>query len=194
MTEYIDHKISLEKLHTYQGYSLQVFSSGRIKLSFHITHTNRVEYYGERPKRHQEAYRRQAKRSGAALPQHFALIDQLLATCRYNLIFRLHLKADNNSTADNAHVIVDTNAGLCHVILDQMHHQWELPNGVIQRLLSRTGPRNGAASCFNEYMPSYDHDWCDAHFLLSEYSEGYREPKRRPQAAQHTTHDPDLNF
>ena len=36
MTKYIDPKLSQESLETYQGYSLQVFTSGRIKLSVQI--------------------------------------------------------------------------------------------------------------------------------------------------------------
>ena len=35
MTKYFDPHLSQETLETYQGYSLQVFASGRIKLSFH---------------------------------------------------------------------------------------------------------------------------------------------------------------
>ncbi len=51
MTKYIDPKLSQETLETYQGYSLQVFTSGRIKLSFHKSHKDRVEYYAVKPKR-----------------------------------------------------------------------------------------------------------------------------------------------
>ena len=59
MTKYIDPKLSQEALETYQGYSLQVFTSGRIKLSFHKSHKShkyRVEYYAECPRRFKEAY------------------------------------------------------------------------------------------------------------------------------------------
>ena len=59
MTKYIDPKLSQEALETYQGYSLQVFTSGRIKLSFHKSHKDRVEYYAVKPKRSREAYKRQ---------------------------------------------------------------------------------------------------------------------------------------
>ena len=45
MTKYIDPKLSQDALETYQGYSIQVFTSGRIKLSFHKSHKDRVEYY-----------------------------------------------------------------------------------------------------------------------------------------------------
>ena len=44
MTKYIDPKLSQESLETYQGYSLQVFTSGRIKLSFHKNHKDRIEH------------------------------------------------------------------------------------------------------------------------------------------------------
>jgi hypothetical protein len=194
MNQHYDPRVCIETLKTYQGYSLQVFTSGRIKLSFHITHNNRLEYYCECPKRYREAYLRQASRSVGSLPEHFALVDQLLSECAYALTFRVHLKANNNATADNAHVVVDTDTSLCHVVLDQLHHQWELPTAVVQSLLGRTGPRTGAAACFNEYMPSYDHDWCDAHFHLNDYAHGYRAPKRHAQVSHSTVHDPDGDF
>ena len=41
---YLDNNFSSATLQTYQGYSLQVFASGRIKLSFHRSHNDRVEY------------------------------------------------------------------------------------------------------------------------------------------------------
>ena len=55
MTKYFDPYLSQEILETYQGYSLQVFASGRIKLSFHRSHKDRAEYYAVRPKRSGEA-------------------------------------------------------------------------------------------------------------------------------------------
>ena len=55
MTKYFDPNLSLEILETYQGYSLQVFASGRTKLSFHKSHRDRHEYYAEKPKRFREA-------------------------------------------------------------------------------------------------------------------------------------------
>ena len=47
---YLDNNFSPTTLQTYQGYSLQVFASGRIKLSFHRSPTDRVEYYGVKAK------------------------------------------------------------------------------------------------------------------------------------------------
>jgi hypothetical protein len=67
MNKYYDPNLSQETLETYQGYSLQVFTSGRIKLSFHITHRHRNEYYAVRPNRFREAYAKQHQRSQLAL-------------------------------------------------------------------------------------------------------------------------------
>ena len=78
MNKYDDPNLSPQTLQTYQGYSLQVFTSGRIKLSFHISHTHRVEYYGECPKRFREAYARQAQRSFQVMSEHFACVDAIL--------------------------------------------------------------------------------------------------------------------
>jgi hypothetical protein len=55
-----------------------------------------------------------------------------------------------------------------------VHHQWALPAAVVHEMLSRSGPKRGAASCFNEYVPSYDHDWMDARFDVAGHSVGYR--------------------
>ena len=78
MTKYIDPKLSQEALETYQGYSLQVFTSGRIKLSFHKSHKDRVEYYAVKPKRSREAYKRQYDRSALTKAEHYQLIEELL--------------------------------------------------------------------------------------------------------------------
>ena len=77
---YLDNNFSPTSLQTYQGYSLQVFDSGRIKLSFHRSHTDRVEYYGMKAKRFKEAYKRQHTRSFTLMPEHFDLVDRLLAS------------------------------------------------------------------------------------------------------------------
>lgn len=194
MNNHHDPRFNTDTLRTYQGYSLQVFASGRIKLSFHITHINRIEYYCDCPKRHREAYNRQKTRSAPILPKHFELTDRILKDAPYSLIFRVHLKADNNATADNAHIVIDTDACLCHVILEQLHHQWELPSRAVQNLLSRTGPRVGGASCFNEYMPSYDHDWDDTMFQLSDYTNGFRHPNHRLNTLDSSNDDPLYTF
>jgi len=176
--QFYDPNLSPETLATYQGYSLQVFTSGRIKLSFHHSHTDRVEYYADCPKRHREAYARQVTRSATGMPDHYALTEQVLSTCPYSLTYRVHLKRDNNATADNAHVILETETDSCHVILNDLHHCWILPGAVCQALLACSGPRKGAAACFNEYLKAYDHDWQDATFSRPDYRQGYRAPSK----------------
>ena len=178
--KHFDRNLTQETLETYQGYSLQVFTSGRIKLSFHRSHKDRVEYYGECPKRFKEAYAKQSHRSRAYLPDHFNLVEPFLVNCPHSLIHRLHMRADNNATADNAHVITDIEADTCHVLLGTLHHRWVLPPPVVQHLMSASGPRRGTAACFNEYMPSYEHDWMEAEFELQDYQQGYRNNASKP--------------
>ena len=174
MTKYIDPKLSQETLETYQGYSLQVFTSGRIKLSFHKSHKDRVEYYAVKPQRSREAYKRQYDRSALTKPEHYLLIEELLAEHPNSLIYRVHLKGDINATADNAHVFVTTNKELLHLVLDTLTHQWQLPTQVINALLTASGPKKGRSAIFNEYMASYQHDWADTIFTEQDYRDGCR--------------------
>jgi hypothetical protein len=193
--QYYDQNLSPATLATYQGYSLQVFTSGRIKLAFHRSHTDRVEYYADCPKRHREAYARQAKRSSMLLAEHYAVTERVLRAAPCTLTYRVHLKRNNNATADNAHVILDTETDICHVILSTLHHQWQLPPTVCQTLLQASGPRKGAAACFNEYLQAYDHDWQDASFAPTDYREGYRTPdKARANWVHQNTADEDAEF
>jgi hypothetical protein len=194
--KHYDQNLAPEVLERYQGYSLQVFTSGRIKLAFHHSHTDRVEYYADCPKRHREAYTRQVKRSATALPEHYAVTEALLNASPATLTYRVHLKRDNNATADNAHVILETETDTCHVVLNDLHHQWVLPPTVCQALLARSGPRKGAAACFNEYLQAYDHDWQDATFTPADYREGYRAPDkaRARNASQSWQEDDDDRF
>ena len=185
MTRYIDPTFFPDRLMEAQGYSLQVFTSGRYKLSLHMSPTQRLEYYGERPRRHREAYQKQRQRSFEGLPQHFAMVDAL-AEPIWCFIHRVHLKGDNNATADNAHIVTDTDSQTAHVLLGELHHQWVLPEQVIRALMVADGPRRKAPSCFNEYMASYEHDWMDAVFELADYRKGHRRVQA-PQPA-HTPH------
>ena len=194
MNKYYDPNLSPEALQTYQGYSLQVFTSGRIKLSFHISHTHRMEYYAERPKRFREAYANQHQRSHLAYPEHFAIVDQMLDASPNTLIHRVHLKGDNNATADHIHVLTDISKNTCHIILGTLHHRWELPQGVTRALHLRGGPKTGAASIFNEYMASYDHDWEDVAFTQQDYQVGYRAPHKARANTPQSQDDDDLNF
>ena len=194
MTKYIDPKLSQETLETYQGYSLQVFTSGRIKLSFHKSHKDRVEYYAVKPKRSREAYKRQYDRSALTKPEHYQLIEELLAEHPNSLIYRVHLKGDINATADNAHVFVLTEKKHLHVLLDTLTHQWQLPTQVINALLTASGPKKGRSAIFNEYMASYQHDWVDMTFTEQDYRDGYRADTGN-RSVHHASHqDDDFTF
>ena len=194
MTKYFDPDLSPETLQTYQGYSLQVFASGRIKLSFHRSHKDRAEYYAVKPKRSGEAYRRQYDRSASSMPEHYRLIEQLLAEHPESLVYRVHRKGDSNATADHAHLIVLMEKRLLHVLLGTLHHRWELPVQVLKALLSARGPRRGSPAIFNEYMASYQHDWEDVSFREQDYGEGYRADTFNRSVHHDDNRDDDLTF
>ena len=151
-----------------------MFTSGRIKLSFHKSHKDRVEYYAVKPKRSGEAYKRQYNRSATAKPEHYQLIEKLLAEYLTSLVYRVHLKGDINATADNAHVLILTEKKHLYVLLDTLTHQWQLPAKVINALITASGPKKGRSAIFNEYMASYQHDWVDMTFTEQDYRDGYR--------------------
>ena len=194
MTKYFDPDLSQETLETYQGYSLQVFASGRIKLSFHRSHKDRAEYYAVKPKRFREAYRRQYDRSASAMPEHYRLIEQLLAEHPESLVYRVHHKGDGNATADNAHVIVLMEKKRLHVLLGTLHHRWELPVPVLTALLTARGAKRGSPAIFNEYMASYQHDWEDVTFTEQDYGEGYRADTFNRSVHHDDNRDDDLTF
>jgi hypothetical protein len=194
MTKYFDPDLSEEILETYQGYSLQVFASGRIKLSFHRSHKDRAEYYAVKPKRFREAYRRQYDRSASAMPEHYRLIEQLLAEHPESLLYRVHRKGDSNATADHAHLIVLIEKRRLHVLLGTLHHRWELPVQVLKALLSARGPKRGSPAIFNEYMASYQHDWEDVSFREQDYREGYRADTVNRSVHQVSHQDDDFTF
>ena len=194
MTKYIDPKLSQESLETFQGYSLQVFTSGRIKLSFHKSHKDRVEYYAVKPKRSREACKRQYDRSALTKPEHYQLMEELLAEHPNSLIYRVHLKGDINATADNAQVLVPTDKGLLHLVLGSLTHQWHLPTQVINALLIASGPKKGRSAIFNEYMASYQHDWVDMTFTEQDYRDGYRADTVSRSVHQVSHQDDDFTF
>ena len=194
MTKYFDPDLSEEILETYQGYSLQVFASGRSKLSFHRSHKDRAEYYAVKPKRSGEAYRRQYDRSASTMPEHYRLIEQLMAEHPESLVYRVHRKGDSNATADHAHLIVLMEKRLLHVLLGTLHHRWELQVQVLTALLTARGPRRGSPAIFNEYMASYQHDWEDITFSEQDYREGYREPNAYSARLSRVHQDDDLDF
>ena len=194
MTKYFDPDLSQETLETYQGYSLQVFASGRIKLSFHRSHKDRAEYYAVKPKRSGEAYRRQYDRSASTMPEHYRLVEQLLAEHSESLVYRVHRKGDSNATADNAHVIVLIEKRRLHVLLGTLHHRWELPVQVLKALLSARGPRRGSPAIFNEYMANDQHDWEDMTFSEQDYGEVYRPHTGKRFVHHDDNQDDDLTF
>jgi hypothetical protein len=171
-----------------------VFTSGRIKLSFHKSHKDRVEYYAVKPKRSREAYKRQYDRSALTKPEHYKLIEELLAEHPTSLIYRVHLKGDINTTADNAHVFVLTEKKHLHVLLDTLTHQWQIPTQVINALLTATGPKKGRSAIFNEYMASYQHDWVDMTFTEQDYRDGCRADTVSRSVHQVSHQDDDFTF
>jgi len=192
LNRYIDPTFTEESLSQFQGYSLQAFASGRYKLSFHLSNERRLEYYGEKPRRFKEAYQKQCIRSRPFAEEHFAIVDGCLYERAGCLIHRLHLKGDNNATADNAHVITDTESEVAHLVLGVMQHQWVLPTPTIRCIMQAEGPRTGTASVFNEYLPAYEHDWGDAAFDPVDYRKGHRPPVERYSLHHKYQEDDDL--
>ena len=190
MKDFYNPSFELEALSELQGYSLQVFASGRVKLSFHNSHIQRYEYYAEWPKRDTEAFARQRKRSEEWCAHHFDLVDTLRSQWECRAILRVHLKGDNNKTADNAHVLMSCSQNLCVVVLSGLVHFWEIPTDVIQGFWGRQGAQKGVPSIFNEYMPSFEHDWSESHFCEDDYKKGYRNPARHAVPSG----DSDFNF
>lgn len=174
MTDFIRPEFTPDFLTTYLGYHLQFFRSGRAKISFQLTPHKKVEFYADCPKRDRQGLLRQKKRSVAAIPKHFELIATLLSTAPDAKVFRLHAKGNNNATADNAHLMVSLEQATLWLVMSEVTHQWELTPLLAQVLLEGKGKRLGEASIFNEYMPTYEHDWQDAEFGLEDYTVGSR--------------------
>ena len=174
MTSFIDPYFTPPGLAQYQGYHLQIFSSGRAKLSLQGEGRQQVHYYCERPKKDKEGYQRQKKRSYAVLPEHFDLVEQILASYSKTALYRVHVQGDNNATADNMHLVATQEEACLWLIFGSVVHKWDLPGQVHRALLAGRGPKRGAASLFHEYMPSYEHDWGDICFEEADYRLGYR--------------------
>jgi hypothetical protein len=198
MIEHIRPEFTPDILPTHLGYHLQLFRSGRAKISFQITPQKKVEFYADCPKRDRQGLLRQKKRSVAAIPKHFDLIATILKGAPDAKVFRLHEKGNNNATADNAHLLLAVEQAALWLVMSEVTHQWELTTPLAQILLEAKGKRLGEASIFNEYMPTYEHDWEDAEFGLDDYKVGPRIPgevvapplpktaaPKRPPAAKH---------
>ena len=194
MNKYFDTFFEQEHLLELQGYRLQVFASGRVKLSFLDVGNRSFEYYAEWPKRDIEAYRRQHKRSVEHIPHHFDLVDTLRTESCARATLRVHAKGDNNKTADNAHVLLSYSTNKCIVVMNTLVHIWKLPSEVLQAFIERNGPRTGVPSVFNEYMPSYEHDWEDATFGVADYRQGFRSPHTNQRPSHAINYDDDLLY
>ncbi|PXW66435.1 hypothetical protein C7964_10977 [Loktanella sp. PT4BL] len=176
MTVFIRPEFTPGTLPTFNGYHLQIFASGRAKLSLQmLTNNKKKEFYTALPKRDRDGLRRQKARSLATLPDHFARIDQLLSDNPDAKVFRLHAKGDNNATADNAHLLASLEQASLWLVMSDVVHKWELTTMLVHVLLKGKGKRKGEASIFNEYAPTQDHDWQDATFEMGDYAKGFRE-------------------
>ena len=181
MNTYSDPYFTPATLEGFQGYHLQVFASGRAKITLQHDGKRQVEYYADRPKRDREAYCRQKKRSAAILPEHFRVVDRLLDASRAAYVYRVHAKGDNNKTADNAHLVVSEYASTIWVVMGTIIHEWKVEDRVAAKLITGGGARKGAASIFHEFVPTFEHDWQDATFDETMYKQGYRNQTRTQQ-------------
>lgn len=175
MTVFIRPEFTPGTLLTYLGYHLQIFGSGRAKISLQVEAKKKIEFYTALPKRDRAGFERQKARSISALSDHFARVDQLLSDASDANIFRLYEKGNNNRTADNAHLVASMEENTLWLVMSGVVHQWELNTLLVHVLLEGKGKRKGEASIFNEYAPTQDHDWQDATFEMADYAKGFRE-------------------
>ncbi|APO88107.1 hypothetical protein [Marivivens sp. JLT3646] len=201
MTQYIHPQFTPEILTTYQGYHLQIFSSGRAKVTLQGEGRSQVHYYAEAPKRDKEAYQRQKVRTGQVLRDHYRIVEQLLETLPDGRVLRFYEQSNRNNTADNAHMVVSIEKDCLWLVMAEVVHTWHLPSLLAQLLLMGQGPKKGVASVFNEYMASLEHDWEDAMFEVDHYQYGVRDQSLiqetrlsqktlAPQTAYHPTLSP----
>ena len=176
MTVFIRPEFTPGTLPTFNGYHLQIFASGRAKISLRMLVNNKKhEFYTARPKKDRAAYQRQKSRSLTTLPDHYAAVDQLLSDYPDAKVFRVHAKGDNNATADNAHLLASLDQEALWLVMSGVVHRWGLTTMLVHVLLEGKGKRTGEASIFYEYVPTQDHDWQDAEFVMAEYAKGFRE-------------------
>ena len=181
MTVFTRPEFTPDTLLTFNGYHLQIFASGRAKISLQaLVNNKKQEFYATLPKKDRAAYQRQKARSLADLPDHYAAIDQLLSDHPDAKVFRVHAKGDNNATADNAHVIASLDQEALWLVMSGIVHRWELTTMLVHVLLEGKGKRTGEASIFNEYVPTQDHDWQDATFEMADYKVGHRDVGGQP--------------
>jgi hypothetical protein len=201
MTQYIHPQFTPEILTTYQGYHLQIFSSGRAKVTLQGEGRSQVHYYAEAPKRDREAFTRQKARTGQVLRDHYRIVEQLLETLPDGRVLRFYEQSNRNNTADNAHMVVSIERECLWLVMAEVVHTWHLPSLLAQLLLMGQGPKKGVPSVFNEYMSSLEHDWEDAMFEVDHYRYGVRDQSLlqetrlsqktlAPQSSSHPTMPP----
>jgi hypothetical protein len=189
MTVFIRSEFTPDTLLTFNGYHLQIFAAGRAKISLRtLVNNKKHEFFAARPKKDRAAYQRQKARSLTTLPDHYAAVDQLLSAHPDAKVFRVHAKGDNNATADNAHVVASLDQEALWLVMSGVVHRWELTTLLVHVLLEGKGKRTGEASIFYEYVPTQDHDWQDAEFVMADYKVGQRvgggKPREVPQPEQ----------
>ena len=54
--------------------------------------TDRAEYYAVRPRRSREAYKKQYDRSASAMPEHYRLVEEVLAEQPEGIVQRVNVK------------------------------------------------------------------------------------------------------
>ena len=176
MTVFIRPEFTPGTLPTFNGYHLQIFAAGRAKISLRtLVNNKKHEFFAARPKKDRAAYQRQKSRSLTTLPDHYAAVDQLLSDYPDAKVFRVHAKGDNNATADNAHLLASLDQEALWLVMSGVVHRWELTTMLVHVLLEGKGKRTGEASIFYEYVPTQDHDWQDAEFVMADYAKGFRE-------------------
>jgi hypothetical protein len=175
MIEHIRPEFTPDILPTFNGYHLQIFAAGRAKISLQAVTMKKNEFFASRPKKDRAAFKRQKARSLAALPDHFAAVDQILSDHPDAKVFRLHEKGNNNATADNAHLLASLDEASLWLVMSGVVHRWVLSTLLVHVLLEGKGKRVGEASIFNEYVPTQEHDWQDATFEMADYAKGFRE-------------------
>jgi hypothetical protein len=175
MIEHIRPEFTPDILPTFNGYHLQIFAAGRAKISLQAVTMKKNEFFASRPKKDRAAFKRQKARSLAALPDHFAAVDQILSDHPDAKVFRLHEKGNNNATADNAHLLASLDEASLWLVMSGVVHRWVLTTLLVHVLLEGKGKRVGEASIFNEYVPTQEHDWQDATFEMADYAKGFRE-------------------
>ena len=126
MTAFIRPEFTPGILPDFVGYHLQIFAAGRAKISLQAETKMKKEFYTALPKKDRAGFTRQKARSLAALPKHFARVEQLLSKHPDARVFRVHEKGNNNGTADNAHLLASLEEDALWLVMSGVVHRWAL--------------------------------------------------------------------